>query len=94
MSNLGRRWLIGSNNDNYGTEKMYELPDRLRIPDNKGSNNTRLVGMAPVEGDVTVMVERRTSHDVPDMVSRIIVVREGTHYQVQLRQIRGSRLGL
>ena len=33
---------------------MEELPDRLRIPDNLGSDNPHLVGMAPVKGDVTI----------------------------------------
>ena len=44
---------------------MEELSDRLHITDNRGSKNTNLVGMDPVEGVVTIMVERSASHDVP-----------------------------
>ena len=52
-------------------DKMEELPKCLLSMVNRGSENPQLVGMTPVEGDVTVMVERITPHAVPGMVRRM-----------------------
>ena len=45
----------GSRNDNYGMEKMEELTNCLHIPDKISPKHPNVVGMTPVEGDVTVM---------------------------------------
>ena len=50
---------------------MEELPDRLRITDNIFTNNTHLVGMVPVERDVTIMAEQITYNYVPGMGWRV-----------------------
>ena len=50
---------------------MEELPKRLRILDNRGSDNPHLVGMAPVEGNIIVVVGYSASRAIPGMVRRV-----------------------
>ena len=60
MFNQGRVRRRERNNGNYGIDKMEKLTDRLQILDSRGFNNPHLVGMAPVEGDVPIMVKHNT----------------------------------
>ena len=54
---------------------MEELPDRLRIPDKKGSKNTHLVVMALVGVYVANMSKLSASHDVLGMVQMMCGLR-------------------
>ena len=60
----------GRNNENYGTEKMEELPDRLQVMDSRGPDHPHVVGTAPAKGNATVMGKRSTSHTVLGMGQR------------------------
>lgn len=59
---------------NYGTDQMEELPDRLRKPDIRGPDHPHVVGMAPVQGDVTVMGPQSVQFAVPGLVKRGVFV--------------------
>ena len=51
---------IGSRNGNYGKEKMEELKNCLRITNYISPKYLHVVGMAPVEGGMDVMVKPPT----------------------------------
>ena len=54
----------------WGTDKLQELPDRLRRLDMRGPDHPHAVGKAPVEGDVTVMGPKSKNFAVPAMAQR------------------------
>jgi zinc finger protein len=54
----------------YGTDNLQELPDRLRRLDVRGPDHPHAVGMAPVEGDITVMGAASMNFAVPGMAQR------------------------
>lgn len=56
--------------ENYGTDAMEELPDRLRRLDVRGPDHPHQVGKAPVEGDNTVMGLGSSNFAVPGMAKR------------------------
>jgi zinc finger protein len=56
--------------ENYGTDAMEELPDRLRRLDVRGPDHPHEVGKAPVEGDNTVMGLGSSNFAVPGMAKR------------------------
>ena len=55
---------------NYGTDKMEELPDRIRRLDVRGPDHPHEVGKAPVAGDTTVMGAKSANFAVPSMSKR------------------------
>ena len=52
-------------------DKMEEFNDRLYIPYSRGFNNPHLVGMAKVEGGVTIRVKHIASYAATGMVERM-----------------------
>jgi zinc finger protein len=56
--------------ENYGTDALEELPDRLRRLDVRGPDHPHQVGKAPVEGDNTVMGIGSSNFAVPGMAKR------------------------
>jgi zinc finger protein len=54
----------------YGTNSMDDLPDRLRRLDVRGPDHPHLVGKAPVQGDNTVMGVGSNNFAVPSMGKR------------------------
>ena len=48
-------------------EKMDKTAYLLQIPDNKGTYHPHMVGMAPLEGDETVMGKCSASHTIMSM---------------------------
>jgi zinc finger protein len=54
----------------YGTDKLQELPDRIRRLDIRGPDHPHQVGKAPVEGDNTVMGANSLNFAVPSMGKR------------------------
>ena len=55
---------------NYGTDEMEELPDRIRRVDVRGPDHPHEVGKAPVSGDTTVMGAKSANFAVPAMSQR------------------------
>lgn len=55
---------------NYGTDKMEDLPDRIRRLDVRGPDHPHEVGKAPVEGDYTIMGAKSANFAVPAMAKR------------------------
>jgi zinc finger protein len=55
---------------NYGTDMMEDLPDRIRRLDVRGPDHPHEVGKAPVEGDDTVMGSKSNNFAVPGMAQR------------------------
>jgi C4-type Zn-finger protein len=54
----------------YGTDQLEEDPDRIRRLDVRGPDHPHEVGMAPVEGDTTVMGAKSKNFAVPSMGQR------------------------
>jgi zinc finger protein len=52
---------------NYGTDKMEEVPDRIRRVDVRGPDHPHQVGKAPVENDTTVMGPGSLNFAVPSV---------------------------
>ena len=65
---------------------MKEIPDCLCIPDNMSSENPHLVGMATVEGDVSVMVQCSASHTFLMMLLRVVRRMEGLGVRLQVQR--------
>lgn len=71
----------------YGTDNLQELPDRLRRLDVRGPDHPHAVGMAPVEGDVTVMGSNSMNFAVPGMAQRGKVAARATQGSNDLHTI-------
>ena len=85
MSNQGIGGRRCRKNDNCVFEKMEEILDCMCVIDNMASENPHLVGMAPVEGEVSVMVQRSASHNFLMMVRRMVLRTEGVGFRLQVK---------
>ena len=75
---------------------MEGLTNHLHIPDTRGPDHPHMVGMVPVEGDVTVMGKRSASHAVTDMdhIGGMIMLGGRTRGDYQKYGSGGGRGGL
>jgi zinc finger protein len=61
---------VANGAENYGTDQMEDVPDRIKRIDVRGPDHPHLVGKAPVENDTTVMGPGSLNFAVPSVGQR------------------------